>query len=180
MNLSPRSLLPTTAILAAVVGLAACGSSGSSSSSDSSTTKAASQPTVAAVIKTTDNPTLGKILVDANGKTVYTLTNGGAAVACTGGCLSAWPPVTLPSGTSTATGGAGVTGLTVVTTSAGKQVADKGLPLYTFVNDTAPGDAKGDGLSSFGGTWRVVKVSGAAAPAASSTTTTTSRSSSGY
>jgi len=73
---------------------------------------------IAAVIKATDNATLGKILVDANGKTVYTLTNGGAAVACTGGCLSVWPPVMLPSGSSTATGGAGVSGLTVVTTSA--------------------------------------------------------------
>ncbi|HEY3724650.1 MAG TPA: hypothetical protein VGN59_14960 [Acidimicrobiia bacterium] len=171
MNLSTRTLLSTTAVLAAVVGLAACGSS-SSSSPATSTTKAASQPTAAAVIKTTDNATLGKILVDANGKTVYTLTNAGAAVACTGGCLSVWPAVMLPSGTSTATGGAGVTGLTVVTTANGKQVAAKGLPLYTFANDTAAGDAKGDGLASFGGTWHVVKVSGgtAPAPAASSTT----------
>jgi predicted lipoprotein with Yx(FWY)xxD motif len=177
MNLSPRSLLPTTIVLAAVVGLAACGSSSSSSSPDTSTTKAASQPTAAAVIKTTDNSTLGKILVDANGKTVYTLTNGGAAVACTGGCLTVWPPVMLPSGTSSATGGAGVTGLTVVTTANGKQVANKGLPLYTFANDTAAGDAKGDGLSSFGGTWHVVKVGTAPAPAPAASSTT---SSSGY
>ena len=66
--------------------------------------------------------------------------------------------------------------LTVVTTANGKQVADKGLPLYTFTNDTAAGDAKGEGLSSFGGTWHVVKVG--TAPAASSTTSTTT--SSGY
>jgi predicted lipoprotein with Yx(FWY)xxD motif len=178
MNISPRSLLATTAVLTAAVGLAACGSSSSSGSSASSTTKAASQPTAAAVVKVADNPSLGRILVDASGRTVYTLTNGGAAVACTGGCLAAWPPVTLPSGASTAVGGSGVSGLTAVTISGGKQVADKGLPLYTFANDTAAGEAKGEGLSSFGGTWHVVKVGGTAA--ASSTTTTSAPYSSGY
>jgi predicted lipoprotein with Yx(FWY)xxD motif len=180
MKLSTRSLLPATAMLVAVVGLAACGSSSSNSSPATTTNKPAAQPTVAAVIKSANNPNLGKILVDASGKTVYTLTNNGAAVACTGGCLAAWPPVVLAAGASTATGGSGVSGLTVVTMPMGKQVAEKGLPLYTFANDTAAGDAKGDGLSSFGGTWHVVKLSGGAAPAASSSTTTTAPYSSNY
>ncbi len=85
--------------------------------------------------------------------------------------------MTLPSGTSTATGGSGVSGLTVVTITGGKQVADKGLPLYTFAQDTAAGDTKGEGLSGFGGTWHVVKLG---APAAASSTTTTAPYSSGY
>ncbi len=179
MNISLRTLLPTTAMLVAGLGLAACGSSSSSSSSTTTTKAAKPAATTAAVIKTTKNPNLGTILVDgASGKTVYTLTKNGAAVACTGSCLSVWPPVMLPAGSSTATGGAGVSGLTVVSATGGQQVADKGLPLYTFSGDAAAGDAAGDGLSSFGGTWHVVTVGKAAAPAAS--TTTTSSSGSGY
>ena len=178
MRVSRRSLFPTAVVLVAGFGLAACGSSSSSGSSGTSTTRDATPaaPTSAAIIKTTSNPTLGKILADSSGRTVYTLTEAGAAVACTGSCLAAWPPVLLPAGETSAAGGAGVSGLTVVTVADGKQVAERGLPLYTFSADTAAGDTKGDGLSSFGGTWHAVKV-GKAAPAASTTTTT---SGSGY
>jgi predicted lipoprotein with Yx(FWY)xxD motif len=144
-------------MLVAALALAACGSdssskdSGGSGSSSSSTTAAKK----AAVILTKQNPDLGTILVDAQGRTVYTLTNGGKAVACTGACLTVWPPVKVASG---------------------DQVTSDGLPLYTFQGDTAPGMAKGENLSSFGGTWHVVKVGGGAA--SSSTTPTTAKSSS--
>ncbi len=174
MNISRRILLPST-VLIAVVGLAACGSSSSSStksSTSSTTTKAANTST--AVIKTANASGIGTILVDAGGKTVYTLTKNGAAVPCTGACLTVWPPVLLPAGTDTATGGSGVTGLAVVSATGGKQVTSKGLPVYTFANDTAAGDVKGDGLSSFGGTWHAVTVT--KAPVQTSSTT----SSSGY
>jgi predicted lipoprotein with Yx(FWY)xxD motif len=175
-----RPLLPMTLLLVAVVALAACGSDSTSTtkaSSSSSSTPTTAAATVA-VIKTADNATLGTILVDAEGKTVYTLTMDGAAVACTGACLQAWPPVLLPSGTTTATGGDGVKDLGVV--SGGDQVTSTGLPLYTFAADAAAGDAKGEGLSSFGGTWHVVKVSGGAATSESSSTTSTTKGGSGY
>ena len=42
----------------------------------------------------------------------------------------------------------------------GEQVTQAGLPLYRFAADMAAGDAKGEGLSSFGGVWHVVKVGG--------------------
>ena len=160
-----RRLLPVAIAAAAVLALAACGSDDSSSSDTTSTTRAASsssKPATLAVVKTADNATLGRILVDAEGRTVYTLTKDGAAVDCTGGCLGAWPPVLLPSGTTEATGGPGVSKLTVVTTDAGEQVASDGLPLYTFAGDAAAGDAKGEGIESFGGVWKVVKVGGTA------------------
>jgi predicted lipoprotein with Yx(FWY)xxD motif len=35
----------------------------------------------------------------------------------------------------------------------GRQVTYGGLPLYTYSQDTQPGDAKGDGV---GGSWHVV------------------------
>ena len=165
-------------VVGATVLLAACGSSGSSAKSDTTTTKAAAGgSTSAVVVKTASIPSVGTVLVDADGKTLYTLTNGGAAVACTGACLTAWPPALLPAGTTTVTGGTGVTKLATTPSGTGLQVTQAGLPLYRFAADAASGDAKGEGLSSFGGTWHVVKVSGSAS---GGSTSTTKASSSGY
>ena len=46
------------------------------------------------------------------------------------------------------------------------QLTFDGHPLYTFVGDTAPGQAKGNGLNAFGGLWHEVTASGTAPPAA--------------
>jgi len=48
------------------------------------------------------------------------------------------------------------------------QATYNGHPLYTYVADSAPGQAKGNGLNLSGGVWHEVTVSGAAVPAASS------------
>jgi len=162
----------------AVVALAACGGSsgGGSSSSTSSKSKTTSKPSVAAVVVTASNAKFGTILVDSQGKTLYTLTSNGKPVACTGACLGVWPALVLPAGTTKATGGKGVTGLGTVTAGSGKQVTQKGAPLYTFSGDQAKGDANGDGINSFGGTWHVVKVGGTGG----SSTTSGSSGGSGY
>ena len=80
------------------------------------------------------------------------------------GCVQYWPPVKGP-----ATAGPGVTGtLTTITRSDGSlQAAYDGHPLYTYVADTAPGQAKGNGINLSGGVWHEVTVSGGAAPAQS-------------
>jgi predicted lipoprotein with Yx(FWY)xxD motif len=181
-SLPLRTLLPVATLLVAAVALSACGSD-SSSSDSTTTTRAAASPSTsgktansAAVIVAKPTGDLGTILVDAKGRTVYTLTKDGAAVACTGPCLQAWPPVVLPPDETTATGGPGVEGLGVVSEASGEQVTSGGLPLYTFAGDTAAGQATGEGISSFGGVWHVVKVGGGAA--SSSTTPTTAKSSS--
>jgi predicted lipoprotein with Yx(FWY)xxD motif len=65
--------------------------------------------------------------------------------ACTGGCLTTWPALTVADGV-TPTGGAGVTGKlgTIDRADNGQyQVTYNGLPLYFFSGDTAPGDSKG-------------------------------------
>ena len=66
-----------------------------------------------------------------------------------------------------ATAMAGVKGtLSVITRSDGtKQATWNGHPLYTYVGDTAPGQAKGNGLNLSGGVWHDIVLSGAAAPA---------------
>jgi Secreted repeat of unknown function len=56
----------------------------------------------------------------------------------------------------------GVSGLATVKRSNGvAQVTYKGQPLYTFDQDTAPGQDNGQGIKDVG-TWSVVKVAGAA------------------
>jgi predicted lipoprotein with Yx(FWY)xxD motif len=42
------------------------------------------------------------------------------------------------------------------------QATFDGHPLYTFVGDTAPGQAKGNGLNAAGGLWHEVTTSGSA------------------
>jgi predicted lipoprotein with Yx(FWY)xxD motif len=137
-----------------------------------------------------NNSKYGAILVDAQGRTLYTLTNNGAAVACTGGCLSIWPPAMLPAGQTTVSAGPGVTNVTAVSANGGMQLAYKGLPLYRFSVDASAGSANGEGITSFGGTWHVVKLSGGTTGAGGATggtattagggnTTTTARSSGG-
>src|ERR1700692_1129940 len=70
------------AVTAASLLLAACSSSPSSNASNSSTSSGSS----AAIVTTANNPKYGKILVDSEGRTLYTLTNAGGAVACSGSC----------------------------------------------------------------------------------------------
>jgi predicted lipoprotein with Yx(FWY)xxD motif len=179
-SVTARRLMTPALALAAAVLLAACGSSSNSTSSGKTTTTTAADAagsTKTVVVKTASDPSLGTILVDADGKTLYTLTNGNVAVACTGGCLAAWPPALLPAGTTTASGSGGVTQLGTTPSGSDLQVTHDGLPLYRFAADTAAGDANGEGISSFGGTWHVVKLGGAAS---GSSTSTTKKSSSGY
>jgi predicted lipoprotein with Yx(FWY)xxD motif len=66
-----------------------------------------------------------------------------------------------------ATAGAGVTGTlgTITRPDGTTQATHDGYPLYTYAGDTAPGQAKGNGLNVPGGVWHEVTVSGGAAPA---------------
>jgi predicted lipoprotein with Yx(FWY)xxD motif len=111
---------------------------------------------------------LGDILVDSKGMTLYTLTKNGTPVACTGQCLTFWPPLLLPAGVTTAVAGSGVGTLGMASMSGGEQVSYHGAPLYRFSMDKAAGETNGEGISSFGGTWHAVKIG--ASPSASPTT----------
>jgi predicted lipoprotein with Yx(FWY)xxD motif len=166
---------------AAVIALAACGGSSDSSSSKKTTTTKKSTATTAkggsatAVVKTAST-SLGTIVVTKDGKAVYTLTSGGQQVPCTGACLQVWPAVTLPAGTTKATG----TGVKNVGTAAGGHVTINGAPVYTFAGDAGAGTTNGEGINSFGGTWNVVKASGGTSGGGGTTATTTKSSGSGY
>jgi predicted lipoprotein with Yx(FWY)xxD motif len=131
-----------------------------------------SKPTITAA-KVTG---VGTILVDSKGRTVYTLTNAGQAVPCSAECLGVWPAVLVKAG-SKPKGGRGVTKLGVM--SGGNQVTQNGLPLYRFAGDSKAGQANGEGISSFGGVWHVVKTSGGTS-SPTPTTAKKSSSSGGY
>ena len=120
---------------------------------------------------------VGTVLVDAKGNTLYTLTNAGQAVACTGTCATIWPPLVIPAG-SKPKGAKGVTRLGLV--AGGQQVTVGGVPVYRFSGDSKPGQANGEGINSFGGVWHVVKVAGAASSTGGTKPPSGGSSSSGY
>jgi predicted lipoprotein with Yx(FWY)xxD motif len=103
----------------------------------------------AATIVATDVGDVGTILVaGSNGMTLYTFTedtpNSGTS-ACTGGCITAWPALTVAAG-ETPSAGDGISGTLGTITRADDgslQVTYNGLPLYFFANDEAPGDTNG-------------------------------------
>ena len=151
--------------LAAAVLVTACGSStttGSGAAAPASSGPAASSSTA---LKT------GKIggavvLTNAKGFTLYWFAPDTSTKSkCYGSCATYWPPVKGP-----ATAGAGVTGkLGTITRSGGSvQATYNGHPLYTYAADSAPGQAKGNGLNLSGGVWHEVTVSGTAASGANS------------
>jgi predicted lipoprotein with Yx(FWY)xxD motif len=104
---------------------------------------------------------LGTILVDGTGMTLYLLTGdtpGGSI--CSDACATAWPPLTV---SGSATAGPGVDGTklgTIQRADGSQQVTYNGHPLYGFVKDQAPGDVNGQGIDKFGGIWYVVAPSG--------------------
>ena len=158
--------------LVGLVGvLTACGG-GSGSVSSKPPSKPAAQPAAPAATVKTASSSLGTILVDANGKTLYTFMPDTATMsACSGSCAMLWPPLTV---TGTPAAGTGVTAsmLSTITDANGTQVVYGGHPLYTFMNDTAAGQTNGQGFAN--GLWHVVSPSGqivtASAPATTPTT----------
>jgi predicted lipoprotein with Yx(FWY)xxD motif len=157
--IQPRGAILLGLVPAAAIA-AACGSSSTSSSTTTTKATTATTAAVAPTVQTTNNAKFGTILVDSQGRTLYTLTNNGKPVACTGACTSIWPPLLLPSGQTSVNAGAGVSNVSVVSANGGQQVAFSGSPLYRFSGDPSAGQANGDGINSFGGIWHVVKIGG--------------------
>ncbi|HET7053959.1 MAG TPA: hypothetical protein VFI09_08605 [Solirubrobacterales bacterium] len=171
--------LPAIAVLAlgALLAVSGCGGgSGSSSSSagggaygsgeetaNAKTAGATSEPSgSAAVVTVASSPELNKkIVVDSEGFTLYDFhKDKGTKSACYGACANAWPPLTT-SGAAKAMKGAEASKLGTTKRSDGTvQVTYAGHPLYTFVEDAKPGEAKGNDVSAFGAQWYALEPSG--------------------
>jgi predicted lipoprotein with Yx(FWY)xxD motif len=120
-----------------------------------------------AALATTSKPTVslhktavGRVLVAANGRTVYLFTaDKGSKSACYGECASVWRP--LIGAKPTAGHGLSASKLGTTKRNDGKsQVTYGGHPLYYFAPDKKAGDIKGQGVVHFGGAWWVVSAAG--------------------
>jgi predicted lipoprotein with Yx(FWY)xxD motif len=172
-----RTTTTAMTVTGAAIGvvLAACGSgSGGSSGAAGSATPSmpaagSTAPSGSAATVTVRTTSLGQVLADGQGRTLYLLTaDKGTTSSCTGGCVAVWPPATT-AGAPVA--GPGVTaGLLGTTTRSGggREVTYNGHPLYRYSGDGAAGDVAGEGITSFGGTWYVLSPAGSAVTAGSS------------
>jgi predicted lipoprotein with Yx(FWY)xxD motif len=97
------------------------------------------------------------VLTNAKGFTLYSFApDTPSASKCYGSCAAYWPPVT---GTTAA--GQGLPGRigTITRTGGSHQLTYNGHPLYTYIGDTAPGQARGNNLNLNGGLWHEVPAS---------------------
>jgi predicted lipoprotein with Yx(FWY)xxD motif len=114
-------------------------------------------------IATRTLPKLGPVLVDSKGRTLYMFVpDKRARVTCVAVCARVWPPVKLPAGAKAVGSGAAKTSLLASDRdpAGGRVVTYNGWPLYTYVADRAPGQAKGQALNLNGGYWYVLSPAG--------------------
>jgi predicted lipoprotein with Yx(FWY)xxD motif len=122
----------------------------------SSPAPAATATGTGTVLKTT---TIGgtTVLTNAKGFTLYSFApDTPTASKCYGSCAVYWPPVT-----GTPAAGQGLPGkvTTITRTDGSHQLTYNGHPLYTYIADTAPGQARGNNINLNGGVWHEVPAS---------------------
>jgi predicted lipoprotein with Yx(FWY)xxD motif len=97
------------------------------------------------------------VLTSEKGFTLYWFVpDSPAASRCTGSCAAYWPPVigTPTAGPGVTTGKLG----TIKRPGGTTQATYGGHPLYTYVGDDAPGQARGNKIDLNGGYWYVVRA----------------------
>jgi len=135
-----RVLATATALGAAVVAVSAAGTS-------------------VATVSSRTNAALGKILVGAGGRTLYSERK--ALTECTGSCAVQWPPLVIGARAKPIAGpGVKASLLGTVKRPDGRlQVSYRGQPLFLFAGDAKAGDVNGQAV---GATWHALTPSGAA------------------
>ncbi len=148
---------------ALILALPACGSDSDTPAPTPTPTPTTTEPVATgatAATVATASTSLGTILVDGDGMTVYLFTDdtqGSGASTCSGSCLTAWPAVKAP---ESAGSGVDAAKLGSITRDDGTmQASYNGWPLYYFFEDTAPGQTTGQGVD---GVWWVLNPQGEA------------------
>ena len=147
-------------LVAAVVLVAGCGSSSATG------TNGGGGGSANTTVQSTNNSQLGSsVLANKKGMTLYTLSaeHGGRFICTTSSkipgssasCLSLWIPLTVAKGSTP--NGAAQLGTITRPDSGATQVTWHGRPLYTFADDTAPGDASGNGAKDVG-VWKAATL----------------------
>jgi predicted lipoprotein with Yx(FWY)xxD motif len=154
-------------MVAVALAVAGCGDDSSSSSGDQQPAgygyggaRPAAGNSGTASVDLADS-SLGKILVDGKGRTLYLFeADKGTTSACDGACADAWPPLTT-SGRPKAGPGVTAEKLGTAKRSDGTTgVTYNGHPLYTFAGDSGPGQVSGQGSDGFGAEWYVLSAAG--------------------
>ncbi|MER8184812.1 hypothetical protein [Kitasatospora sp. NPDC094015] len=117
-----------------------------------------------AALQTASSATLGTIVTDGNGYTLYRFDKDTAKPPmsnCNGGCATTWPPAPATDNPQLKGVDSKLVG-TVTRADGSKQLTLNGWPLYRYAPDTKPGDTKGQGV---GGTWFAAAPTGAKAGA---------------
>ena len=120
-------------------------------------------------IGTATNSKLGeRVAVNSGGRTLYTLSGESThRLLCkTSECFRFWPPVRLTPSNAKLKAGSGLQGRlgTLRRSNGVVQVTLRGKPLYRYAGDSARGQANGEGIVSFGGTWHAARASSSPAP----------------
>jgi predicted lipoprotein with Yx(FWY)xxD motif len=162
--MTKRAFLSVASTAVALV-VAGCGgaSHGSGAGNAPSAGKADGAPAASggAALRVITDPKLGKIIVDAKGRTLYDFViDKGTTSVCYGACASLWPPYT--------TNGRPVAGQNVMPTLIGttkrrdgsSEVTYAGHPLYYYAPDRARGQITGQALNQFGAPWYALAPSG--------------------
>jgi predicted lipoprotein with Yx(FWY)xxD motif len=109
----------------------------------------------------TASSSLGKIIVDGRGRTLYLFekdTRGHSA--CSGTCAMYWPPL-ITHGKPIAGHGLKKSLLgTIRRANGARQVTYAGHPLYLYALDTKAGQTNGEGLQDFGAGWDALSAAG--------------------
>ncbi len=97
-------------------------------------------------IKVAKDEKIGSYLTDTKGMTLYEFKKDSPGKsACAGDCVAKWPLYYQEHAAPTGDLKAGDLG-TITREDGKKQTTYKGMPLYYFAGDKAPGDVKGQGV----------------------------------
>ncbi|RAX48195.1 hypothetical protein DQ353_16540 [Arthrobacter sp. AQ5-05] len=172
----PKFVSTAAVLLGAALLLAGCGNSTTPAQGPAATSAAtsaaggdgyaaptssapASSSAAAATDLKTASTSLGNIVVDSKGMTLYFFTKDTkdtTTSACTGECLAAWPIATTTNATPTVEGVTGKVG-TITSPDGAKQLTLNGMPLYYYAADSKPGDVNGQGVKDV---WYVASPAG--------------------
>jgi predicted lipoprotein with Yx(FWY)xxD motif len=168
-----RSRGASVLMAAALLGLAGCAGGGDNNKaappaapettaapeSSAMPTTGESSPAAGSVDLKTAKSSLGEIVVDGKGMTVYYFTKDkkdSGVSNCTGDCIVAWPPVLTESDSPKVDGVTAKIG-TIKTPEGKKQITIDGMPVYYWQKDTKPGDVTGQDVNEV---WYVVAPDG--------------------
>ncbi|HEX4759592.1 MAG TPA: hypothetical protein VH256_02275 [Thermoleophilaceae bacterium] len=153
------ALLAGAALLLVGALIAGCGGASNSQNATAAAPKTA--PAAKTATLSVANGSLGKILVDSQGRTLYMFQrDSGSKSMCSGACASNWPPLQA-NGKPTVAGGAMASLAGTTKRSDGMtQVTYNGHPVYRYSGDQKPGDTNGQGVNAFGGLWYALSPSG--------------------